>query len=941
MTKLYKLFLFLFLCNTNFLFSATYTSANSGNWNVVSTWSPSGVPIAGDVVIIGNHIITVTADAACASITTRSGIGESRLIVNTGVNLILNGVFLVEATNANDNNTFLSGNGRLQVLDLVIGSTTLNNSFPTTTRLTTLFVVDLAELKITRNIISTTPVNVTPIAFNESRLIHLSGVIDLTGILSIQNNRSGPVSLGYRTDNINQGDSKIIFRNVNPTIPIDVQKAPNFSGGTVEFLSAATTISYPIPSLVYKHLILNSNRPFTSGGSTTSIGIDGIFNLKLGVFSSSSNNQMRINDGVTIVRSAGSFASGTNSRMRLTNATNQYNVTYEQHTSVIPINDFPAYFPGSTLLNSLKTVQINSTNGVNLDTNTILVENLIINANCTISGSGHVNVTDVFNIPNGSTVNVPDNFIKLVSTSDNTARVAALPAGTVINGKVSVERFLPNIQRNWRLLTAPVKGNSVNSVWENWQDNGVFDITDSGADFWGPTGSLIAADNGSTLIVTSTGNGLSLINNSSYNLRAFDNVVGTWSNVTNTLSQPLFTASINQGFLSFITHPFLGATDLSGVGYTGSVQTILNASGLLITGDVTYPNIASNKFYLIGNPYASPIDFQSILAEPGNTGVEKVWVIDPSIGIGSYVTWDAIAGYSNVGTIFSGNTIFQSGQAFFVKASSATTTLTIKESHKSDFVSNSTLYKSTANQNSTSTDLFRILLEKDLAGTYTNMDGCVAAFYQGGSNAVDGKDGSKLSNPTENLSLFNANFSLSIEHRAPIQDNDFLTLRLSQAIVGVNYKLRLFTENFTYSGNAFLQDIFTGTTTQLPTDGSVFQYPFQVTSNVLSVGNRFKIVFQPAILNNAALNVKNFSIYPNPVKNHESITVLFHSTDNADAYEYKIYNSLGQLMQFDTLSKQSNTATIMLTNKLTTGLYFIQLHNLSNDNQFTQSLIIN
>jgi hypothetical protein len=221
------------------------------------------------------------------------------------------------------------------------------------------------------------------------------------------------------------------------------------------------------------------------------------------------------------------------------------------------------------------------------------------------------------------------------------------------------------------------------------------------------------------------------------------------------------------------------------------------------------------------------------------------------------------------------------------------------------------------------------------------MDGCVAAFYQGGSNAVDGKDGSKLSNPSENLSLYNANFSLSIEHRAPIQDNDFLTLRLTQAIVGVNYNLKLYTENFTYSGNAFLQDMFTGTTTQLPTDGSVFQYPFQVTSNVLSIGNRFKIVFQPAILSNTVLNIKNFSIYPNPAKNHESITVLFHSTDSADAYEYKIYNSLGQLMQFDTLSKQNTTGTIMLTNKLTTGLYFIQLHNLTNDNQFTQSLIIN
>jgi hypothetical protein len=394
--------------------------------------------------------------------------------------------------------------------------------------------------------------------------------------------------------------------------------------------------------------------------------------------------------------------------------------------------------------------------------------------------------------------------------------------------------------------------------------------------------------------------------------------------------------------LIFATNPFLGASDLFGVGSTGSSQTVLSASGQLITGDVTYSDIASNRFYLIGNPYASPIDFEQILADPVNSGIDKIWFIDPTVGrLGGYVTWQEGFGYSNGATSSTGSTVFQSGQAFFVRASTSTATLTIKESHKSTLSSNTTINRTSSNNTKSTLELFRILLERGNDAIYTNMDGVVAAFYAGASNNVDTNDAGKLSNPSETLALFNSNSSLSIEHREPIQDNDILTLRISQMAVGANYKLKLHTENFTYNGNAFLTDKYLGTTTQIELNGSVFEFPFQVTNDALSTGNRFTITFKTDLslsLTDAATMI--FNISPNPAASQDSINVLFNSGADSDGYTYKIFNIHGQLVGEGRLSVKNLYGAIDLHGSLSSGLYFIQLQRDGSNDRFTTKLII-
>jgi hypothetical protein len=187
----------------------------------------------------------------------------------------------------------------------------------------------------------------------------------------------------------------------------------------------------------------------------------------------------------------------------------------------------------------------------------------------------------------------------------------------------------------------------------------------------------------------------------------------------------------------------------------------------------------------------------------------------------------------------------QSGEAFFVKASSGTSTLTIKETHKATSNSN-IVFNRVAN--TVSSERLRVTLHKEENNIWNKKDAVVAGFYSGGNNAYDTNDVPKISNPSETLAFYTDTRSLSSEHRAPIQNNDFLMLRLTLTTENSNYKLKIFTEDFTFSGQAFLEDTFLKTSTPIALDGSIFEYEFQITSDALSSGNRFKINFVASTL---------------------------------------------------------------------------------------------
>ncbi len=85
----------------------TCTSIASGNWNAAGTWSCSSgtTPGAGTAVTIANqnpgHTVTVTANAAAASITFAGGNRAAALIVNAGTSLTVSGNVTINAPTNN------------------------------------------------------------------------------------------------------------------------------------------------------------------------------------------------------------------------------------------------------------------------------------------------------------------------------------------------------------------------------------------------------------------------------------------------------------------------------------------------------------------------------------------------------------------------------------------------------------------------------------------------------------------------------------------------------------------------------------------------------------------------------------------------------------------------------------------------------------------------
>lgn len=91
MNKKYFLTLLISVLFSSEIFSTTYTSATNGNWMNFMTWTPFGVPIPGDIVIINHAVVMDTSFVySTGSITVNS---SGSLIHNgAGRDLWLNGV---------------------------------------------------------------------------------------------------------------------------------------------------------------------------------------------------------------------------------------------------------------------------------------------------------------------------------------------------------------------------------------------------------------------------------------------------------------------------------------------------------------------------------------------------------------------------------------------------------------------------------------------------------------------------------------------------------------------------------------------------------------------------------------------------------------------------------------------------------------------------------
>ncbi|MFN3943098.1 MAG: cadherin-like beta sandwich domain-containing protein [Flavobacterium sp.] len=612
--------------------------------------------------------------------------------------------------------------------------------------------------------------------------------------------------------------------------------------------------------------------------------------------------------GITLVNNSVLDLSGNN--LQLFNSSSTTAAFVLNTSGVIAVNDNTNFLIERTGSGSLGTLRFKS------DANTL--GSFTYNhtgATNTITIGNTLNIANVLEVQNG-TIQSNGNIV-LKSTNSSSARVAPVGVGASITGNVVVERHIP-AKRAWRFLTAPVTGNTNNSVYFNWQNNGAAGNNGTGVNLWLPAG----------------GNGL-VAGGGSPNIYKYKTVAPAgWDAITNTQTEALFTNTTNNAFMVFVT----GGANTTNIA-SGATATTMAATGALRVGDVNYGNLPANIHTLIGNPYASPISPLAVLN--GNPGFrDKLWVLDPQIGsVGQYVIYDKVAGYTNISGSYQAGTNIQSGQAFFVRRSSlpenTAATFTITEAHKAT-VSDNGVFDRNATQSIT-IDKLRLSLWKNQSEQAQNLDAVLAVFYDNGNNAVDMADGGKINGVGENLALMNGTSAFTLEHRATAIPQDVLPVRVSGMQEGANYQLRVQTEGFNNPNvEVFLHDTFTNTVTPIPTDDTVVTYPFAVTSATASTGNRFQVLFQNSPL--GVSNPEGFSqavVYPNPVNDG----MLHIALPTATYQKVSLYNALGQVVYQQNALGTTNLLQVS-TQGLANGYYQLQVED-QQGQKYQAKVIIN
>lgn len=557
---------------------------------------------------------------------------------------------------------------------------------------------------------------------------------------------------------------------------------------------------------------------------------------------------------------------------------------------------------------TLRNLTVSNVNGLN-----------ITGANIPLYITGEVGFGNV----NNTTISTGDNLV-LVSDANGTARVADLTnndinSGDTIVGKVVVERFY-GASRSWRLVTAPLS--NTGNIFNSWQGGAPATyVPGKGMFVTGPNPDIAA-------------NGLdySYFNNSS--MKSWNPTTGSYMNIVDTRSQLLSNTSTpgiaaNIGYYTFVRGDRRRVPDNTVFG--NSNNTVLSSKGNLQTGrqKFSFSGIAGGPtptVFLIGNPYASSVDFNS-LDKSDNVFANRFFVFDPSLGtVGLFVVMekDGSGNYmpTDRPTSLQRNHI-QSSQAFFIQLqASGNGSLTFNEKDKStDYTPG--LFRPAKPLDERQG--LRIELYHANADQSTLLvDGTLAQFDEQYADKVDIQDAFKFANITENLSLLRHKQYLAVERRPLITDNDTLFLHLSKTTQR-NYRFVIEPTNIEPTLAAFLEDSYTMLSTPINLLAAS-NFDFAITSDARSSAvNRFRIVFKQAALGPLPVTFKTIKANQQQAK----IAVNWTVENELNIKQYEVEKSADGV-SFSTV----NTTTATGANRITTNYNWLDANPLSGNNYY-------
>ena len=549
----------------------------------------------------------------------------------------------------------------------------------------------------------------------------------------------------------------------------------------------------------------------------------------------------------------------------------------------------------------------------------------VYQGNITLSGSGVKSVlsTGILNIAGTLTT---AGLLTLKSDTNGTASIGVITTGT-ITGNVTVERYIPFGKRAYRLLSPSVT--TTGFIYANWQIGGAT-TAGRGIQITGSTTDANGFD------VTASGNP------SMYTYQNNATTGTGWLAISNTNATTL---NAGTGYRTLVRGD--RNVDIS-VASTDNmnVATTLSATGTLKVGNVVFDstttpalnntisttsNPITNDFSLIGNPYASPVDWG--LVTKVNVG-DTYYTWDPNMGTaaqrGRYVAYSATSATNDV----SGSAVsqyIQPGQAFFVKTTAASPVLTFKETDKA------TGFTNVFRTNESNTKFSISVYNPTEVAFAAPIDGTTAIFGTDFNATIGLGDAEKLFSAGESLAWSRGTKLLAIDAQAPAVANDELHLKTMQFVANKSYTFKINATNFDSSLTAFLVDQYLNTQTQVDLTTPNF-VPFATTADAASYGaDRFKVVFSPSsALNNEEWSSKSLRIYPNPVVDNQFTIAV--SSSITDKVAITIYNIIGQSVYKERATAINNSIIVRPSAALKAGVYMVEMAN--NGKTSTQKIII-
>lgn len=431
-----------------------------------------------------------------------------------------------------------------------------------------------------------------------------------------------------------------------------------------------------------------------------------------------------------------------------------------------------------------------------------------------------------------------NDLLTIQSNATKTAMIDVIPTGAIINGNVTIERYIP-AHRAWYLLSAPLLSSGAPTIHAAWQE-GALNATDNPHPGYGThiTGA------------TSPNNGFDI--NSAKTASCKELINGNWVGVTNTDIQKVTDQS---GYMLFVRGSRANQLNLGT--NAAADNTILRSTGQINNGNIS-KNIAATGTTIIGNPFAAAVNFATLTRSAHVPNTFYVWdpLLSGTKGVGGFVTvsyngssYDVTASLSNV------NQYVQSGTAIAVISDGNAGNITFKESDKVDY-----RRIGAAREAITNSYIKTEIYLHNADSTWTLYDGVINGFGDTYDNALDLMDAPKLTSGVENIGIYKNNKWYSIERRLSPDLNQNDTITLSLFALGVKqYKLKITGVNMNYSSiQGFIKDHTLNTLTPIDINGEN-EIIFNNATAVANYLNRFSIYLQT--LRPLAVHDINFSAF--------------------------------------------------------------------------------